>query len=64
MEAVWPRHQFSLTLDQSLITAMEYEARWMIANNLTDGKKVPDFGKYTYTRGLDEIKPGSVRIIR
>ena len=63
MDVAWPRHQFSLTLDQSLITAMEYEARWMIANNLTEGKTVPDFGKYIYTKGLDEIKPGVVRII-
>lgn len=64
IETAWPRHQFSLTLDQSLITAMEHEARWMIANNLTEGKTVPDFGKYTYTKGLDDIKPDSVRIIR
>ncbi len=34
MSAVWPDHQFSLSLDQSLITAMEDEGRWMINNNL------------------------------
>ena len=34
MERLWPRYQFSLSLDQSLIAAMEDEARWMMSNNL------------------------------
>lgn len=63
MGIVWKQNQFSLTLDHSLIAAMEDEARWMIANNLTDERKVPDFRKHIYTKGLDEIKPGSVMII-
>lgn len=63
MPAVWQQNQFSLTLDQSLISAMEDEARWMIANNLTAEKMVPDFRNYISTKGLDEIRPGSVRII-
>ncbi len=60
---VWPEHQFSLSLDQSLITAMEDEGRWMINNNLTGEKTIPDFRGYIYTRGLEEAKPGSVNII-
>ena len=63
MTAVWQQNQFSLTLDQSLVTAMEDEARWMIANNQTDQKTVPDFRKYISSQSLEEIKPGSVRII-
>lgn len=42
---------------------MEDEARRMIANNLTQEKTVPDFRRYIYTQGLEEIKPGSVSII-
>jgi NitT/TauT family transport system substrate-binding protein len=38
MAVVWPDSQFSLSFDQSFITAMEDEARWMIANNLTAEK--------------------------
>ena len=63
MPAVWQQNQFGLSLDQSLISTMENEARWMIANNMTNATTVPDFRNYLYTRGLDEIKPGSVRII-
>ena len=40
---LWPRYQFSPSLDQSLIAAMEDEARWMISNGLTPEKQVPDF---------------------
>jgi NitT/TauT family transport system substrate-binding protein len=62
--AIWPQHEFSLSLDQSLILAMEDEARWMIKNNLTKEKQIPDFVNYIYTDGLKAIKPEAVRIIR
>jgi NitT/TauT family transport system substrate-binding protein len=61
---IWPDHQFSVTLDQSLVLAMEDEARWMIANNLTNATSVPDFGNYLYTGGLETAKPDAVNIIR
>ena len=64
METVWSQDQFSLSLDQSLILAMEDEARWMISNNLTDEKKTPDFLNYIYLDGLNTIRPESVNIIR
>jgi NitT/TauT family transport system substrate-binding protein len=64
MAAVWPEHEFSLSLDQSLILAMEDEARWMIKNNLTKEKTIPDFTKYIYTDGLKAVKPEAVNIIR
>lgn len=64
LEVIWKRYQFSLSLDQSLITAMEDEARWMIKNKLTDEKTVPDFLKSVYSGGLEAIKPEAVNIIR
>jgi NitT/TauT family transport system substrate-binding protein len=63
MDRVWPNTHLSLSTDQSLITAMEDEARWLIANNLTNGTEVPDFREYIYTDGLNTVKPGSVHII-
>jgi len=62
--SIWPEHQFSLLLDQSLILAMEDEARWMINNNLTKEKNVPDFLDYIYEDDLKAIKPEAVNIIR
>jgi NitT/TauT family transport system substrate-binding protein len=63
MKTVWPRYQISLSLDQSLIVAMEDEARWMIANNLTTEKQVPNFLDYIYVNGLEAVKPDAVNII-
>jgi NitT/TauT family transport system substrate-binding protein len=63
IERMWQVHQFSLSLDQSLITAMEDEARWMIKNKLTSEKHVPDFVNYIYIDGLKAVKPEAVNII-
>ena len=57
MATVWPNHQFSLTLDQSLVTAMEDEGRWMINNNLTTEQAIPDYRNCIYTKSLVEVKP-------
>jgi NitT/TauT family transport system substrate-binding protein len=64
MDTVWRQNQFVLNLDQSLIAAMEDEARWMIKNNLTTEKQVPDFMNYIYLDGLKAVKPEAVNIIR
>lgn len=63
MDTVWQQNQFTLSLDQSLVTAMEDEGRWMIKNNLTSERTIPDFRNYIYTEGLEEVEPGSVNII-
>lgn len=64
LELVWPENNFSLSLDQSLILAMEDEARWMISNNLTTEKEVPFFNDYIYEDALKAVKPEAVNIIR
>ncbi len=64
METVWSQNQFVLSLDQALILAMEDEARWMIKNNLTKEKQVPNFLTYISEDGLKAIKPEAVNIIR
>jgi NitT/TauT family transport system substrate-binding protein len=64
IDTVWSRNDFSLSLDQSLILAMENEGRWMITNNLTTQTMVPDFVAYLYLDGLTSLKPESVNIIR
>jgi ABC-type nitrate/sulfonate/bicarbonate transport system substrate-binding protein len=62
MAAVWPSHQFSLALDQSLAIAMNDEARWMITNNLTSQRTLPDINSHIDEKGLEEVKPESVDI--
>ena len=61
---IWKDNQFSLSLDQAVIAAMEDEARWMIKNKLTSEKQVPDFLNHIYVDGLKAVKPEAVNIIR
>jgi hypothetical protein len=61
---VWKQNQFSLSLDQSLILAMQDESRWLISNNLTTATSIPNFQNYIYIDGLNSVKPQSVNIIR
>ena len=64
METVWSQNQYYLSLDQSLIVAMEDEARWMIKNGLTNEKEIPDFSKFIHEDGLKAIMPEMVTIVR
>jgi len=64
MATVWSQNQFSLQLDQSLILAMEDEARWMIANGLTHEIHVPNYTDYICEDALKTVKPEAVKIIR
>jgi NitT/TauT family transport system substrate-binding protein len=64
LEMIWQRYQFSISLDQSLITAMEDEARWMIKNNLAEKKEVPNFLDYIHEDALKAVKPEEVNVIR
>ena len=63
VDAFWPEHRFGLSLDESLVAAMQDEARWKVANNLTNVTAVPDFTKYISTTALENVNPAAVRII-
>ena len=62
-DKVWSQNQFSLSLDQSLLLAMQGEAQWLINNDLTNALVVPNFVDYVYVDGLNSVKPGAVNII-
>jgi NitT/TauT family transport system substrate-binding protein len=62
LAAVWDDHQFTLALDQSLLVAMNDEGRWMIINNLTAEKTVPDFRRNIHTLALERVSPELVNI--
>ncbi len=64
ISSVWPQHRFRLSLDQALIIAMKDEAQWMMNNQLTSERTIPDFANYIYTDGLKAIKPEAVSIVR
>lgn len=63
VERMWSQNQFSLSLDQSLILAMQDESQWLIQNSLTTATATPDFSDHLYQNGLKSVKPGAVNII-
>jgi hypothetical protein len=42
---------------------MEDEGRWMIKNNLTSEKTIPNFRDYIYAKGLVDVNPEAVNVI-
>jgi NitT/TauT family transport system substrate-binding protein len=42
---------------------MNDEAHWIINNDLTIEKEIPDFLDYIYMDGLEAVKPNAVNII-
>jgi NitT/TauT family transport system substrate-binding protein len=63
LPTVWSNYQFTVSLDQSQIIAMQDESIWVIQNNLTNATTVPNFINYLYTNGLESVKPNAVNII-
>ncbi len=64
IESVWSDFHFVVDLTQSMIIAMEDQARWKMENNLTDATEVPNYLDYIYFDALEEIKPEAITIIR
>lgn len=63
LPSLWSNYQFTVTLDQSQILAMQDEAEWLLRNNLTNATSVPNFLNYFYFDALTQIDPESVTII-
>jgi NitT/TauT family transport system substrate-binding protein len=62
---MWPVENFSVTLDQSLLLALEDESQWATKGGLTTGKtKVPNFLNFIYSDGLESVKPDAVRMLQ
>ncbi|HTY75898.1 MAG TPA: NrtA/SsuA/CpmA family ABC transporter substrate-binding protein [Candidatus Nanoarchaeia archaeon] len=63
LPTVWSNYQFTVSLDQSQILAMQNEAQWLINNNLTNATSTPNFLNYFYFNGLTQIDHQAVTII-
>lgn len=63
MEIIRSEHQYQVSLDQSLILAMEDEARWMISNGIVPDQQTPVFLNYIYVDGMQSVRPDAMNII-
>lgn len=64
IDEIWPEHELSLSLDQSLVIAMEDQARWLIGSKLTEATEIPDFADYIESGPLEAVRPEAVSIVR
>jgi len=62
LNQTWDSFQFTLFLDQSILTALEDEARWAIRNRLVAATKVPNYLDYIHTDALKATKPEAMSI--
>ncbi len=61
---MWDDSEFTLTLDQSLVMALEEESRWAIRNRLVPATKVPNYLDSLYLDGLLDVRPRAVGLVR
>lgn len=63
LKDLWPIYRFRLTLDQSLLLALEDEARWAMKNKLTDRADMPNYLSQMYLDGLQTVTPAAITVI-
>ena len=62
---LWSEYDFTLMLDQTVITTLQSEAKWAIMNGLTQKKEVPEYLKnYIHTDTLEEVDSTLMRIVK
>ncbi len=58
----WPRYRYRLSLDQSLLTTLESEARWARAEGLVTAGRSPNYLKFIHSAPLRKTFPAAVGI--
>jgi NitT/TauT family transport system substrate-binding protein len=64
LKAVWPRITLQVRLDQAMLTLMEDQGRWAMNNGMVPSGPLPNYFRAIYLRGLENVKPDAVSIIR
>ena len=62
VRSIWKKFTFSISLDQSILVALEDEARWAKESGYTD-KNVPNYLDFIYLDAMKVARPSSVTII-
>lgn len=60
---LWPKFHFYVGLRQEMLLGMEEQARFLIANGMTDDSPVPDYLDMIYFDGLEAEDPSAVSIV-
>lgn len=60
----WADATLSVTLDQSLLLALEDGSRWAMKIGLVSPRQIPDFREFVYVEGLRSVRPEAVRLVK
>ncbi len=60
----WADATLSVTLDQSLLLALEDGSRWAMKTGLVPARQIPDFREFVYVEGLRSVRPEAVRLVK
>jgi len=64
VNAVWDSFDLRVTLQQSLVIALEDQARWATQRTRNEAVRIHDYQADIYPLGLLAVKPEAVRLIR
>lgn len=59
----WDDFVFNVSLEKTLLVTLEDEGRWMITQNFTQEKKIPNYLRNIYFDALEQEKPEAINII-
>ncbi|RJR30134.1 MAG: hypothetical protein C4576_33905 [Desulfobacteraceae bacterium] len=62
LKETWDDFQFSLSLDQSILTSLEDESKWALNSGMAEGTTTPNYLHYIYVDALKAVKPEAVSI--
>lgn len=64
IDTFWPNYRFGLTLNQSLLSTLESEARWAIREQFVKGTRVPDYLDFLEVGPLKQVRPSAVTLVK
>jgi len=60
---LWRGYRFDVSLEQSLLLALEDESRWAIQNKLVAGSSTPNYLDHLHLDALMAVRPAAVTVI-
>lgn len=64
MAEMWRHFRFSVTFSQSMLAAMDAEARWLVSKGLVQNTHIPDFSPFLHWQTLERVKPSGVTVYK
>ena len=62
IDSIWPRYNYRIALNQSLLTTLESEARWARREGHVKADQSPDYLDFIYATPLRRVRPAAVNI--